>query len=349
MLTRKKFLKLSAMTMAAPLAAPFVTSAKAAEKPIVWKSSGHGPASDPSQIYHDLACKAITRASGGRLEVRPFVGGSVVPAYKEVDAIDQNVLQICYTCPMYNLDKWSSAGLISSRPGGLPGEALRSWFDFAGGFELMNKMMEGYNVMTFRGALSPLPAEVFFHSKVRLDSMADIRGLKARCMGDGGEILKRMGAATVIIPGGELYEAMQRGTIDAFEYSTLASNWTMHFNEVAKYVYLSPTRAPSDPQVFYVNKDAWAKLPDDLKGIVEAVVAKFTQDQHEYLVVESLKAVEKFRAAGNEVLRVPKEIDEALLAEADKFYEEKSKSEKPIFGEIFHSMKEFGEAYNAVA
>ncbi len=64
MLTRKKFLKLSAMTMAAPLAAPFVTSAKAADKPIVWKSSGHGPASDPSQIYHDLACKAITRAAG---------------------------------------------------------------------------------------------------------------------------------------------------------------------------------------------------------------------------------------------------------------------------------------------
>ena len=190
---------------------------------------------------------------------------------------------------------------------------------------------------------------MFFHSKVRLDSMADVKGLKARCMGDGGEILKRMGAATVIIPGGELYEAMQRGTIDAFEYSTLASNWTMHFNEVAKYVYLSPTRAPSDPQVFFVNKEAWEELPDDLKGIVESVVAKFSQEQHEYLVAESLKAVEKFRGAGNEVLRVPKDIDDALLAEANKFYEEKSKSEKPIFGEIYHSMKAFGEAYNAVA
>ncbi len=349
MLTRKKFLRMSAVAMAAPLAAPFIGSAKAADKPIVWKSSGHGPASDPSQLYHDMACKAITRASGGRLVVKPFVGGSVVPAYKEVDAIDQNVLQMAYSCPMYNLDKWSSAGLISSRPGGLPGEALRSWFDFAGGSELMNKMMEGYNVMTFRGALSPLPAEVFFHSKVKLGSMADIKGLKARCMGDGGEILKRMGAATVIIPGGELYEAMQRGTIDAFEYSTLASNWTMHFNEVAKYVYLSPTRAPSDPQVFFVNKEAWEELPDDLKGVVESVIAKFSQEQHEFLVAESLKAVDKFRGAGNEVLRVPGDIEEALLAEANKFYEEKSKSEKPIFGEIYHSMKAFGEAYNAVA
>ncbi len=315
---------------------------------IIWKSSGHGPASDPSQIFHDKLCNAITEATGGRLTVKPFVGGSIVPAYKEVDAIDQGVLQMGYTCPMYNLDKWPAAGLVSSRPGGLPGEALRTWFDYGGGADLMNKMMGDYDVMTFPGALSPLPAEVFFHSKVKLESLADIKGLKARCMGDGGEILKRMGAATVIIPGGQLYEAMQRGTIDAFEYSTLASNWNMHFNEVAPYVYLSPTRAPSDPQVIFVSKKAWAKLPDDLKAIVKSVVAKYTQNQHEYLVYESVQAVDKFKAAGNEVYKVPKDIEEALTAEADKFYAEKSKSEKPIFSEIYNSMKEFGEAYNAI-
>lgn len=324
------------------------SSVFAAKDKIIWKSSGHGPASDPSQIYHDKLCNAITEATGGRLTVKPFVGGSIVPAYKEVDAIDQGVLQMGYSCPMYNLDKWPAAGLISSRPGGLPGEAMRTWFDYGGGADLLNKMMDGYNVMTFPGALAPLPEEVFFHSKVKLNSLEDLKGLKARCMGDGGEILKRMGAATVIIPGGQLYEAMQRGTIDAFEYSTLASNWNMHFNEVAPYVYLSPSRAPSDPQVIFVNKKAWNELPDDLKATVKAVVAKFTQDQHEYLVSESIKAVEKFKAAGNEVYKVPKDIEDALQAEANKFYAEKSQSESPIFAEIYNSMKTFGEAYNAI-
>lgn len=327
------------------------TEAAAAAAPvekIVWKSSGHGPASDPSQIYHDMVCKAITEASGGRLEVQPFVGGSIVPAYKELDAINENVLQMGYTCPMYNLDKWSAAGLISSRPGALPGEVLRSWFDFGGGADLMNKMMEGYNVMTFPGALSPLPAEVFFHSKKKLETMADIKGLKARCMGDGGEILKRLGAATVIIPGGEVYEAMQRGTIDAFEYSTLASNWNMHFNEVAEYVYLSPIRAPSDPQVFFVNKDAFNKLPADLQAIVKNVISNYTQLQHEYLIAESIKALESFKKAGNKVLKVPKVIEDAVAAEADKFYTEKSKTEKPIFAEIYESMKAYGIAYAAM-
>ncbi|HOO37815.1 MAG TPA: TRAP transporter substrate-binding protein DctP [Deltaproteobacteria bacterium] len=337
------------MTAAVLLAVPTGQSVAADNvKKIVWKSSGHGPASDPSQIYHDKLCNAITEATGGRLTVKPFVGGSIVPVYKELDAVDQGVLQMAYTCPMYNLDKWPAAGLISSRPGGLPGEALRTWFNYGGGADLMNKMMEGYNVMTFPGALSPLPEEVFFHSKVKLDSLKDIKGLKARCMGDGGEILKRMGAATVIIPGGELYEAMQRGTIDAFEYSTLASNWNMHFNEVAPYVYLSPTRAPSDPQVFFVNKKAWDALPGDLQVIVKSLIDKYTQAQHEYLVYESIKAVEKFKKAGNEVIKVPKDIEDALVAEAAKFYEEKSKKEAPIFGEIYYSMKEFGEAYNAI-
>ncbi len=322
-------------------------AAAPAEK-IVWKSSGHGPASDPSQIFHDNACKEITQASGGRLEVKPFVGGSVVPAYKELDAVHENALQMAYTCPMYSLDKWPAAGLISSRPGALAGEALRSWFNYAGGADLMNKMMEGYNVMTFPGALSPLPEEVFFHSKKKIEKVADLKGLRARCMGDGGEVMKRLGCAVVIIPGGEVYEAMKRGVIDAFEYSTLASNWNMHFNEVAKYVIISPVRAPSDPQVFFVNKDAWNKLPDDLKVLVKAVIDKWTQAEHEYLVAESIKAVDKFKQAGCEVYKLPKAVEDAVASEAEKFYAEKAAKEKPIFAEILNSMKAYGQAYAAM-
>ncbi len=327
------------------IAVPF---AMAAETKIVWKSSGHGPASDPSQIFHDETCKAITKATGGRLTVKPFVGGSIVPVYKELDAINENVLQMGYTCPMYNLDKWSSAGLISSRPGALAGEVLRTWFDYAGGAALMNKMMTGYNVITMPGALSPLPEEVFFHSKVKIMKVSDLKGLRARCMGDGGEVMKKLGASVVIISGGDLYEAMQRGVLDAFEYSTLASNWNMHFNEVAKYVILSPVRAPSDPQVFFFNKTAWEKLPEDIKVIVQEVVSSYTQKQHEYLIAESIKAVESFKKAGCDVYKLPKEVEDAVAKAADEFYTAKSKKEKPIFAEIYNSMKNFGKAYDSM-
>lgn len=346
MFSRKKvFVLLISVIAIAALLMVGATSALAADK-IVWKSSGHGPATDPSQIYHDKLCEAITKASGGRLTIKAFVGGSVVPATKEIDAVDQGVLQMCYTCPMYNLDKWKAAGLISSRPGGLPGEALRTWFNYGGGAELMNKMMEGYNVITFPGALSPLPGEVFLHSKVAVKTPEDLKGLKMRCSGDGGEILANLGAAVVFLPGGELYEAMQRGTIDAFEYSTLASNWVMHFNEIADYVILSSCRAPSDPQCFYVNKQAWEKLPDDLKQLVQDEIDKWTQAQHEYLVYKSIEALQKFKDYGCEVYKLPKEVEITISEEAEKFYKEKAAKESPIYAEILDSMNSYGNAYS---
>ena len=345
MVTQKKRGFLVVLTTVLFVVAMVGSSVFAADK-IVWKSSGHGPATDPSQIFHDKLCKAITLASGGRLEVKPFVGGSVVPATQEVDAVSQGVLQMAYTCPMYNLDKWKAAGLISSRPGGLPGEALRTWFNYGGGADLMNKMMEGHNVITFPGALSPLPAEVFLHSKKKIETVDDLKGLKMRASGDGGEILARMGASVVFLPGGELYEAMQRGTIDAFEYSTLASNWDMHFNEIAKYVILSPSRAPSDPQVFFINKQAWEELPDDLKQLVQDVINTWTQAEHEYLTFESIKAVDKFKEYGCEVYKLPKEVEAALSAEAEKFYAEKAAQETPIYGEILNSMNSYWASYS---
>ncbi len=343
---QKHFVMLSIMALVMigiVLAGP--TSGLAAKK-IVWKSSGHGPATDPSQIFHDKLCEAITKASGGRLVIKPFVGGSVVPATKELDAVSEGVLQMAYTCPMYNLDKWKAAGLISSRPGGLPGEAFRTWFNYGGGADLMNKMMEGYNVITFPGALAPLPAEVFLHSKKKIETVEDLKGLKMRASGDGGEILKNLGASVVFLPGGELYEAMQRGTIDAFEYSTLASNWDMHFQEIADYVILSPSRAPSDPQAFFVNKEAWEKLPEDLKQLVQDIIGNWTQAQHEFLTYESIKAIDKFKEAGCEVYKLPKEVEDAIAAESEKFYAGKAASEDPIYGEILNSMNSFWASYS---
>ena len=89
---KRAFFVLALTALAAGVLLPCVTGECAdAPKKIVWKSSGHGPASDPSQIYHDKLCNAITEATGGRLEVKPFVGGSIVPAYKEVDAVNDGV------------------------------------------------------------------------------------------------------------------------------------------------------------------------------------------------------------------------------------------------------------------
>jgi TRAP-type mannitol/chloroaromatic compound transport system substrate-binding protein len=122
----------------------------------------------------------------------------------------------------------------------------------------------------------------------------------------------------------------------------------MSFQEVAKYVIISPSRAPSDPQIFIFNTEAWAELPQDLQVLVQNVVGNYTQMQHEYLTVESTKAIDRFRSFGNEVYQLPADVEQAVLDAADAFYSRKVASEPPIFGEIYNSMKAYGDAYAAM-
>ena len=351
---KKVFIVLVTLVMLSSLA--IAGCAKEAAAPgvpaevITWKVSGHGPATDMSQIYCDKMAAAVTEASGGRLVFKEFVGGSVAPAHEELDAVDKGTLDACYTCPMYNIDKWKAAGLFSGRPGGLPGECLRVWFNYGGGADLFNKMMgEGYNALTFPGALSPLPPEVWAHSKVPINSMADATGLSMRAIGDGAAILGRIGVAVVTITGGEIYEAMQTGVIDAFEYSTPALNWHMKFQELAKYVIFSETRNPSDPQCFFVNKKSWNALPDDLKQLVQDEMDKWSQAEQEYLVYNDIAATQNFIDYGCGVSHLPKDVEQALLAEALKFYDENAAKEPPIYKEILESMRAFKKAYDTQA
>ena len=120
----------------------------------------------------------------------------------------------------------------------------------------------------------------------------------------------------------------------------------MHFQEIADYVILSPSRAPSDPQVFFVNKTAWEKLPDDLKQLVQDVVGNWTQAQHEFLTYESIKAIDKFKESGCEVYKLPKEVEAAIAAEAETFYAGKAATETPVYAEILNSMNSFLASYS---
>lgn len=314
-------------------------------KVITWKVQDSWDAANPGHITAEKLCNTVTEASGGRLVFKSFTGGSIVPATKEIDPLDKNVIQATYTCPMYNLDKWPAAGLFSARPGQMTSHAYMTWFNHGGGVGLINKMMEGYNLLCLPGT-APRPAETWAHSNVEIRSVANIKGLRMRTAGDGGAILTRMGASVVFLPGGELYEAMKRGVIDAFEFSTPAVDWSMAFQEIAKYHYFSATRAPSDPLNFIVNKQAWEELSPDLKALVQEAVYAWTtrHDLNEY--VACVEALKKFKAYPGAVLaHLPEDVERALLAETKKFYDEKAATEKPIYGEILNAMRAFLKAY----
>ncbi|MCK9358079.1 MAG: TRAP transporter substrate-binding protein DctP, partial [Dehalococcoidia bacterium] len=296
-------------------------------------------AANPAHVWGSKLCDNVTAASGGRLVFTPFTGGSIVPATKEMDAIDLGTVDGTFTCTMYNLDKWPEAGLFSARPTGIPADGVPIWFD-AWGTDFVNRMVEGYDVIAIRG-VTPQPAETWCHSKAQLKSLADIKGLKIRTAGDGGEILTRMGASVVFMPGGELYEAMQRGVIDAFEYSNPAVDWPMGFQEVAKYQAMSSTRAPSDPLVFYLKKSKYEKLTPDLKAIIENCCQSTTRQHQTTIDATVLEAYGKFKAYGTVQYHLPKDIEAEITKVAKAFYDEKAASASPLYKEILASQRAF--------
>jgi len=317
---------------------------------ITWKVQDSFDAANPAHVIAESFCNAVTLASGGRLVFKSFTGGSIVPVLKEtVQGVHAGVIEMTYTCPMYSVDTWASASLFSARPGQIPSEGFCIWYNqYNGGegWKLINKMVEGYNLYTLKGT-APRPAEIWAHSTVPIKTVADIKGLRIRTAGDGGEVLTRMGASVVLLPGGELYEAMQRGVIDAFEYSNASVNWDMGFQEIAHYLIFSATRAPSDPLMFFANKEAWEKLPPDLKQLVEDEAMRWAQAANESEFVKAIAALEKFREYGCDLSHLPADVERAFLAEAAAFYTEKSAKEEPIYAEIVNAMNAFKKAYSA--
>jgi len=283
----------------------------------------------------------INEAAGGRLVIEIFPGGALVPETQELDAIHRGVADVCNTSHGYQIALFPQAGLFHQVCGGLTPVQAQMWYIEGGGNELAAKVYEPLDVVYVGTPMCSSP-EVWAHSTVPLETMDDIRGLKMRAIGETGEVMAKFGVAAVIMPGGEVYEACARGVIDAFEYGGAMIDWTMGFHEVAEYLYLSPSRAPTTAYGFWVNKDSWAELTPDLQKIVWMAVRVEAHRYYAETVVQDYEALANYIAYGTKVINLPEEIEEELLRVAKQHYDEKAAAD-PLYGEIKASQRAFKE------
>jgi len=303
---------------------------------ITWQFQGHPPVSD----YYFTAVQGIadhiTAMSGGRLTVEAYAGGSIVPASEELEGVHQGILNMGSACPMYNVNKFPQAPLFDMVSGGMTALQMTLWHTKGNGDELAARMWEDKMNVKYIGPQGFLPPEVWCQSNKKIEDPGDLKGLKMRCAGDGGEILASMGVSTVYFPGAEVYESMQRGVIDAFEYASPFLNWGMGFHEVADYLYMSPSRAPTDCAHVWVNRDDWEALSPDLQAIVYDAVAtvglEYTADSY----IRDDEALVKYYDYGTEVLKLPAEVEQAYLDAAKKFYDAKAAAD-PFYAEILEA------------
>jgi TRAP-type mannitol/chloroaromatic compound transport system substrate-binding protein len=296
-------------------------------------------AGDPQWALTEDIVAEIERASGGRLVIDLELAGAIVPAAEEFDGLRTGALDMAYSCAMYNKHLHSGAPILASVSGGLTTVQRMFWFPFGGGQELAKELFatHGITYLTYIG----LPAEDFAYTTFELNTLDDVKKMKMRTAGDGGEIMGKLGASTVFLPGGELYESMQRGVINSFEYGAAKEGYEMSFHEVFDYAYLSPCRAPSDENSVAARTESFEALPDDLKAVVEHVTLGAMDDYLGPCISGDAKAMQKIIDYGVPYLQLPKEIEDAYLAAAEEFYNERMQGEDELYGRIMESQREF--------
>jgi TRAP-type mannitol/chloroaromatic compound transport system substrate-binding protein len=292
--SRRKFLAsgVAAAAGAAAIGAPAIVRAQEVTR---WRCQSMWSAAELTYKAFQDFCERVKVNTNGRLIIEPFAAGAVVGAFETLDAVSSGVLQAHSSWPGYFTGKDAGLAVISDFVFGYqhPYQA-EAWFYHRGGLEMLRQAYAKYNA--YPVGVSWWGVETMV-SKKPLKSMADIKGVKFRSpQGMTAEILTKLGASIVVLPGGEVFSALDKGVVDAADWGSLSMNQRMGFHDVAKY----PTKLfHSMPvQEFTVNVAAWQKLPADVKGIVQSTTHEWTWDQVQRVAVDDVRVAKELAAKG---------------------------------------------------
>jgi TRAP-type mannitol/chloroaromatic compound transport system substrate-binding protein len=214
-------------------------------------------------------CDRVKTLSGGRLVIQPYPAGEIAGALEVMEAVSSGKVEMGHSWPGYWTGKDPSFELFSSIPNQMVAQEWLVWlYGPSRGIELWRELYAGYNIVPFPGGL--VGPEFGFFTAKPVRTLDDFRGLRLRVSGLASEVLKELGASTVLTAPGDIKAAMQKGEIDGFEFSTPAIDWPMGFQEIAPYISLPSWHQPSASNEAIVNREAYNKLPADLQGILEA-------------------------------------------------------------------------------
>ncbi len=313
-----------------------------------WRAQAVYPAGSVYYTHGERIAQDITAMSGGRIQVRYFPAGGVVPAVQEMEACDMGTLE-AYFAPA---SLWTGkVGLVSNLWTGYPAGPgpveMMVWISQYGGMELWEEMIgnAGLNLVN-AGFGSVSSAESFAWSNKPINKLSDFQGLKFRSGGMWGNILGTLGASVVTLPGGELYPSLERGVIDALEYCCPGMDFTMAFYEIADYWTGPGVHSPMSDCEFVVNGDSYNELPDDLKAIVrEAVQSNQSKNWHEMERLDA-EAMDFLRDYGTTIVILPDDVQEEIVRVSTDFLDGEA-AKDAFFKKVLESQREFLKSYRA--
>jgi TRAP-type mannitol/chloroaromatic compound transport system substrate-binding protein len=286
-LTRRKLIK------AAPAAAVLAAPAVARAAPLKWRMVTSWPKRLPGPgMSAERVAERINTTSGGRLQVAVFAAGEVVPAFEVLDAVGSGVAEMGHTASFYWQGKQPAAVYFTTVPFGLVPSEHVAWVDAGGGQALWDELYAPFGVKPFMGGNTGVCMGGWFRHEIK--SLEDVKGLKLRSLGLGGEIFRRLGATPQTTPPGEIFTSLQSGVIDGAEFVGPGSDIALGLYRVAPFYYGPGFNKPNGTGECLVGLKAWQALEPDLQGIIAqacAAEASFALAEMERLNVEALAAL----------------------------------------------------------
>ena len=227
-------------------------------------------------IAVDNLAERIEAASNGRLKIKVYGGGELVPAFEVFDAVSRGTVEMGHDASYYHKGKVDAAQFFTSIPFGMNCLELNGWLYYGGGLELWQALYEPFDLMPFPCGNTGVQMGGWFNREI--NSAEDLKGLKMRIPGLGGEVIRRAGATPVTMPGAEIFTSLQTGAIDATEWVGPYNDVSFGLHKAAKYYYYPGWQEPGAGLECIINKDAWASLPADLQAIVEITCQAITTD-----------------------------------------------------------------------
>jgi len=223
----------------------------------------------------------ITAMSGGKLQVKVYAGGELVPPFESFDAVSQGKAEMCHSASYYWQGKAPAFNFFTAVPYGLTGTEHYAWMLWGGGMQLWTELCDQFNVVPHMRASTGVQMGGWYRKEV--NTLDDFKGLKFRMPGLGGEVLRRLGATVVNLPGGEIFPALQAGTIDGTEWVGPWNDLAFGFYKVAKYYYWPGFHEPGTTGEVLVNKKVWQGLSKEHQEIISvAVQAESTIEYAEF-------------------------------------------------------------------
>jgi len=283
----------------------------------------------------------VKEMSAGRLQVKVHGANELVPALGVFDAVSSGSVQAGHGAAYYWKGKIPASPFFTSVPFGLNAQEMNGWLHYGGGLELWREIYEPFNLRPYAGGNTGVQMAGWFNREI--NSIEDLKGLKMRIPGLGGEVFTRAGGTAVNIPGGELYTAMQTGVIDATEWVGPYNDLAFGFQQVAKYYYYPGWHEPGPTLEFIINIDAYKALPKDLQSIVEIAVKAANQDMlDEYTGRNNSALIELVNTHGVQVRKLPDDVLATLKKYSEEIYQETAANDA-TFAKVYAAYKAFGE------